>query len=50
MDLSGEWGNDFTLEWVSEKIQNQIDEEGNYANITEDETNMSRECERKVHL
>ena len=46
----GEWGKDCTLQWVSEQIQNQIDEEGNDANITEDEINMSRGCERKVHL
>ena len=50
MDLSREWDKDCTLQWVSEQIQNQIDEEGNDANITEDEINMSRGCERKVHL
>ena len=47
IDLSGEWGKDFTLEWVSEKIQNQIDEEGNDANITEDEINMSRDVKER---
>ena len=26
MDLFGEWGKDCTLQWVSEQIQNQIDE------------------------
>ena len=50
IDLSREWGKDCTLERVSEQIKNQIDEEGNDANITEDEINMSRGCERKVHL
>ena len=50
MDLSREWGKDCTLQWVSEQIQNQINEEGNYANITEDVINIYRRCERKVHL
>ena len=50
MDLSREWGKYCTLQWVSEQIQNQIDEEGNDANKEEDEIKMSRGCERKLHL
>ena len=50
MDLSREWGKYCTLQWVSEQIQNKINEEGNDANITEDEINMFRGWERKVHL
>ena len=47
MDLFGEWGKYCTLQWVSEQIQNQIDEEGNDANITEDEINMSRDVKER---
>ena len=50
MDLSGEWGKDCTLQWVNEQIQNKIDEEGNDANLIENEINVSRGCEIKVHL
>ena len=50
MDLFGEWEKYCTLLWVSEQIQNKIDEEGNDENITKDEINMSKGCERKVHL
>ena len=49
-DLIGEWGKDCTLQWVSEQIQNQIDDACIDGTITEDEINMSRGCERKVHL
>ena len=34
-------------QWVSEQIQNQIDEEGNDENITEDEINMSRDVKER---
>ena len=47
-DLSGEWGKDCTLQWITEQIQNRMDEEGIDANITKDEINISRGCERKV--
>ena len=46
--LSGEWGKVSTLQWITEEIQNQMDEEGTDANITKDEINISRGCERKV--
>jgi hypothetical protein len=49
-DLLGEWGTDFTLEWVTEQIQNQIEDVGIDSNIVEDEINMCRGCERKVQL
>ena len=39
-DMQGEWGKDFTLEWVIEQIQNQIEDASIYSNITEDEINM----------
>ena len=41
-------GKDCTLQWITEQIQNQMDEEGIDANITKDEINISRGCERKV--
>ena len=47
-DLLGEWGKDCTLEWVTEQIQNQIEDACIDSNITEDEINMCRGCERKV--
>ena len=49
-DLLGEWGKDCTLEWVTEQIQNQIEDACIDSNITEDEINMCRGCERKVQL
>ena len=49
-DLFWEWGKDCTLEWVTEQIQNQIEDTSFDSNITEDEVNMSRGCERKVQL
>ena len=48
--LLGEWGKYCTLEWVTEQIQSQIEDAGIDSNITEDEINMSRGCERKVQL
>ena len=45
VDLSGEWGKDCTLQWITEQIQNRMDEEGIDANITKDEINISRGCE-----
>lgn len=50
IDLQREWGKYFTLEWVTKQIQNQIEDVGIDSNITEDESNMSRGCERKVQL
>ena len=47
-DLSGEWVNYCTLQWITEQIQNRMDEEGIDANITKYEINISRGCERKV--
>jgi hypothetical protein len=41
---------DFTLEWVTKQIQNQIEDAGINSNITEDEINMYRGCERKVQM
>jgi predicted Fe-S protein YdhL (DUF1289 family) len=49
-DLLGEWGKDCTLEWVTEQIPNQIEDACIDSNITEDEINMCRGCERKVLL
>ena len=49
-DLLGEWGKDCPLEWVNEQIQNQIEDGDIDSNITEDEINMCRGCERKVQL
>jgi hypothetical protein len=49
-DLLREWGKDHTLEWVNEQIQNQIEDACIDSNITEDEINMCRGCERKVQL
>jgi hypothetical protein len=46
--IQGEWGKDCTLEWVTEQIQNQIEDAGIDSKIIEDEINMSRGCERKV--
>ena len=48
MDLYGKWGKDCTLQWITEQIQNRMDEEGINANITKDEINISRGCQRKV--
>ena len=48
--LQGEWGKYCTLEWVTKQIQNQREDAGIDSNITEDEINMSRGCERKVPL
>ena len=51
IDLQGKWGKYHTLEWVTEKIQNQIEDAASIdSNITKDEINMSRGCERKVQL
>ena len=50
IDLIEEWGKDCTLQWVSEQIQNQIDDACIDGTITEDEINKSRGFERKVHL
>ena len=50
IDLLGEWGKYCTLEWVTEQIQNQIEYVGIDSNITKDEINMCRGCERKVQL
>jgi len=50
IDLQGEWGKECTLERVTEQIQNQIEDASINSNITEDEINMSRGCERKVHM
>ena len=47
-DILGEWGKDCTLEWVTEQIQNQIEDACIALNITEDEVKMCRGCERKV--
>jgi predicted Fe-S protein YdhL (DUF1289 family) len=49
-DLLGECGKDCTLEWVTEQIQNQIEDAGIDSNITEDEINMCRGCERNIQL
>jgi hypothetical protein len=49
-DILGEWVKDCTLELVIEQIQNQIEDECIYSNITEDEINMCRGFERKVQL
>ena len=49
-DLLGEWGEDCPLEWVNDQIQNQIEDGDIKSNITEDEINMCRGCERKVQL
>ena len=50
IDLLREWGKDYTLERVTKQIQNQIEDVGIDSNITEDEINMSRGCEKKVQL
>ena len=50
VDQIGERGKDCTLQWVRERIQNQIDDACIDANIIDDEINMSRGCERKMHL
>lgn len=50
IDLQGEWGKYCTLGWVTEQIQNQIEDTGIDSNITKDEINMSRGCERNVQL
>ena len=49
-DLLGEGVKYCTLKWITEQIQNQIEDTSIDSNITEDEVNMSRGCERKVHL
>ena len=49
-NLFGEWRKYCILEWVTEQIQNQIEDAGIDSNITEDEINMCRGCERKVQL
>jgi hypothetical protein len=49
-NLCGEWGKDFPLEWVNEQIQDQIEDADIDSNITEDEINMCRGCEKKVQL
>ena len=35
-DLLGEWGKDWTLEWVTEKIPNQIEETSINSKLIED--------------
>ena len=50
IDLLGEWGKDFTLEWVTEQIQNKLEDESIDSNIIEDEINMCTGCEIKVQL
>jgi hypothetical protein len=50
IDLLGKWGKDCTLEWVVEKIQNQIEDASIDSNITKYEINMCRGCERKIQL
>ena len=49
-NLLGEWGKDYLLEWVNEQIQNQIEDAGIDSNITKDEINMCRRCERNIQL
>ena len=49
-NLLGEWSKDCPLEWVNEKIRNQIEDGDIDSNITEDEIKMCRGCERKVQL
>ena len=49
-DLLGKWDKDCSLEWVNGQIQNQIEDGDIDSNITEDEINMCRGCEREVQL
>ena len=43
-------GQRFILEWVTEHNQNKIEDTSIDSNITKDEVNMSRGCERNVQL
>jgi hypothetical protein len=49
IDMLGEWGKDCTLEWVTEQIENKIEDVGIVSNITEDEINMCRGCEKRYN-
>lgn len=49
-DISGQWGKECTIEWVSKQIQKRIDEEGIDANIIEYEINMCIGCETRVNF